>query len=98
MNATDKLSPKPRLPGRRFVKRMYLMRLLGTFLCFIPVLSVLVEHHRSVWLMILLGANAFIWPTVAWLRARRSPTPWRPSISTWCWMQAPGVLDRDDGG
>lgn len=75
MNATDKLSPKPRLPGRRFVKRMYLMRLLGTFLCFIPVLSVLIEHHRSVWLMILLGANAFIWPTVAWLRARRSPTP-----------------------
>lgn len=75
MNATDKLSPKPRLPGRRFVKRMYLMRLLGTFLCFIPVLSVLIEHHRSVWLMILLGANAFIWPTVAWLRARHSPTP-----------------------
>ena len=75
MNATDRLTTKPRLPGSRFVKRMYWMRILGTFLCFIPVLSVLIEHKRSVWLMILLGANAFIWPTVAWLRARTSPDP-----------------------
>src|SRR5690606_39411422 len=75
MNATDKLSSTPRVPGSRFVKRMYLMRILGTLLCFFPVLSVLAEHQRSVWLMVLLGMNAFIWPTVAWYRARQSPVP-----------------------
>ena len=75
MNGTDKLSKNHRLPGSRFVKRMYLMRILGTFLCFIPILSVLIEHQRSVWLMLLLALNAFVWPTVAWLRASRSSAP-----------------------
>ena len=75
MNGTDKLSKNHRLPGSRFVKRMYLMRILGTFLCFIPIVSVLIEHQRSVWLMLLLALNAFVWPTVAWLRASRSSTP-----------------------
>lgn len=75
MNGIDKLSKNHRLPGSRFVKRMYLMRILGTFLCFIPIISVLIEHQRSVWLMFLLAANAFVWPTVAWLRASRSTTP-----------------------
>lgn len=54
---------------------MYLMRILGTFLCFLPILSVLLELHRPLWLILLLGANAFIWPTLAFLRARRSDTP-----------------------
>ncbi|HDS6853653.1 TPA: diguanylate cyclase [Enterobacter cancerogenus] len=75
MNATDPLSMKPRLPGRRFVKRMYLMRMLGTLLCFFPILSVLLEQQRPPWLIGLLGANAFIWPTMAWYRARQSTTP-----------------------
>lgn len=75
MNVTDKLSGKPRVPGNRFVKRMYLMRMLGTFLCFIPILSVLIEHQRSVWLMILLAINAFVWPTFAWMRSRKSAVP-----------------------
>lgn len=65
MNGTDKLSKNHRLPWSRFVKRMYLMRIPGTFLCFIPILSVLTEHQRSVWLMLLLALNAFVWPTVA---------------------------------
>ncbi len=51
------------------------MRILGTFLCFFPILSVLLELNRPLWLMLLLGANAFVWPTVAFLRARHSPTP-----------------------
>lgn len=75
MNGIDKLSKNQRLPGSRFVKRMYLMRILGTFLCFIPIVSVLIEQKRSEWLMLLLAVNAFVWPTVAWLRARRSATP-----------------------
>lgn len=75
MNGTDSLSKQARLPGSRFVKRMYLMRILGTFLCFIPILSVLIEHQRSDWLMVLLAVNAFVWPTCAWLRARSSAIP-----------------------
>ncbi len=54
---------------------MYLMRILGTFLCFFPIISVLLELHRPLWVMVLLGANAFIWPTLAFVRARRSDTP-----------------------
>ena len=69
------MKKSPRVAGRNFVRRMYLMRILGTFLCFFPILSVLIELDRPLWLMLLLGANAFIWPTVAFLRARRSPTP-----------------------
>lgn len=75
MNGTDRLSKPPRVPGSRFIKRMFLMRVLGTFLCFFPILSVLVEHQRSPWLMGLLGINAFIWPTLAFWRARRSTMP-----------------------
>ncbi|MDU4999303.1 MAG: diguanylate cyclase [Enterobacteriaceae bacterium] len=54
---------------------MYLMRILGTFLCFFPILSVLLELHRPLWLILLLGANAFIWPTLAFMRARCSDIP-----------------------
>lgn len=75
MNASDRLSKSPRVPGRRFIKRMFLMRVLGTFLCFFPILSVLVEQQRSPWLMGLLAINAFIWPTLAFWRARRSAAP-----------------------
>lgn len=75
MNGTDRFSKSPRVPGSRFIKRMYLMRMLGTFLCFIPILSVLLEQQRSVWLMGLLAINAFVWPTLAWWRARCSSTP-----------------------
>jgi len=75
MNGMDKLSKQHRLPGNRFVKRMFLMRILGTFLCFIPILTVLIEQQRSEWLMLLLALNAFVWPTVAWQHASRSSTP-----------------------
>lgn len=75
MNGTDKISKPPRIPGSRFVKRMYLMRILGTFLCFIPIASVLLEQQRSGWLLGLLAVNAFVWPTAAWLRSRHSATP-----------------------
>ncbi|MEX3019772.1 diguanylate cyclase [Kluyvera sp. STS39-E] len=54
---------------------MYLMRILGTFLCFLPILSVLIERQQPLFLQMLLGVNAFIWPTVAFLRARRAPMP-----------------------
>lgn len=75
MNGFGKLIANNGVAGTRFVRRMYLMRLLGTFLCFLPIFSVLVERQQPLFLMILLGVNAFIWPTVAFLRARRAPIP-----------------------
>ena len=75
MNAADKLS-RPLVYRRRFVKRMYLMRILGTFLCFIPILSVLIEQNRSIWLMCLLALNAFIWPTLAGIGREIRPCRW----------------------
>jgi diguanylate cyclase (GGDEF)-like protein len=59
----------------RFLKRMYLMRMLGTFLCFFPVLSVLLERQVS-WIPIcLLALNAFVWPHVAMLISHRAKHP-----------------------
>jgi len=75
MNGFGKLIANNGVAGTRFVRRMYLMRILGTFLCFLPIFSVLVERQQPLFLMILLGVNAFIWPTVAFLRARRAPIP-----------------------
>ncbi|MGP3591966.1 diguanylate cyclase [Vagococcus sp. WN89Y] len=75
MSGSDNINKKERIPGRRFVRRMYLMRILGTLLCFFPILSVLLELHRPMWLLMLLAVNAFIWPTLAFLRARHSPVP-----------------------
>ncbi|WP_090135134.1 sensor domain-containing diguanylate cyclase [Kosakonia oryziphila] len=54
---------------------MYLMRILGTLLCFFPILSVLLELQRPLWCILLLAANAFLWPTLAFLRARKAQLP-----------------------
>lgn len=59
----------------RFIRRMFAMRQLGTFLCFFPILSVLLELGRGMWLTILLSINAFIWPVVAWILAHSSSDP-----------------------
>lgn len=75
MTVTDKSTRHQRVTGSKFVRRMFLMRILGTLLCFFPVLSVLFEHQRSPWLIVLLAANAFLWPSLAWLRARRAALP-----------------------
>lgn len=75
MSGSDNLNKHERIPGRRFARRMYLMRILGTLLCFFPILSVLLELHRPLWCVVLLCANAFLWPTVAFLRARNAQMP-----------------------
>ncbi|MEN5017298.1 diguanylate cyclase [Erwinia sp. Eh17-17] len=59
----------------RFIRRMFAMRQLGTFLCFFPFLSVLTELDRGLWLAILLAINAFIWPVIAWILAHSSRDP-----------------------
>ncbi|MDV5139033.1 diguanylate cyclase AdrA [Chimaeribacter arupi] len=63
------------LRALRFVRRMFIMRQLGTFLCFIPILSVLlaIKSHQD--FCILLGVNAFVWPVVAYRLARAAPDP-----------------------
>jgi len=59
----------------RFLRRMYLMRMLGTFLCFLPIASVLEERGAS-WLPIsLLVFNGFVWPHLAMMISRRSKKP-----------------------
>lgn len=59
----------------RFLRRMYLMRILGTFLCFFPIASVLLEREVS-WIPLgFLVLNAFVWPHVAMLISRRSKHP-----------------------
>lgn len=59
----------------RFLRRMYFMRMLGTFLCFLPILSVLLERGAS-WIAIsLLTLNAFVWPHVAMMISQRSKHP-----------------------
>ena len=59
----------------RFVQRMFIMRQLGTALCFPPILSVLLELHISGILCILLSINAFIWPLLARYIALGSADP-----------------------
>ncbi|RVU72113.1 sensor domain-containing diguanylate cyclase [Pantoea dispersa] len=56
----------------RFVRRMFMMRQLGTTLCFFPILSVLMEMDRGLTFTILLSVNAFIWPWLAYRRALRA--------------------------
>lgn len=75
MNGSENNNNKQRIPGTRFVRRMYLMRILGTLLCYFPILSVLLELHRPLWVLVLLTINAFIWPTLAFLRARCATLP-----------------------
>ncbi|HEY3985899.1 diguanylate cyclase [Cedecea sp.] len=64
-----------RTHGSRFVNRMYIMRMLGTLLCFLPLFSVLHQQQSSPAVVALLVINAFIWPHVALLKARFSGSP-----------------------
>ena len=63
------------LRALRFVRRMFIMRQLGTFLCFIPIMSVLVATKSPPDLGILLAVNAFIWPVAAYRMARAAADP-----------------------
>ncbi|KQN64091.1 diguanylate cyclase [Erwinia sp. Leaf53] len=63
------------LRSTRFVRRMFAMRQLGTFLCFMPILSVLTELQRGSPFYLLLAINAFVWPWLAYRQALSSPDP-----------------------
>jgi len=56
--------------SKRYVHRIFLMRQTGTILCFLSISSVLHYLNYSLFVYILLGINAFIWPTVAYVYAK----------------------------
>ena len=60
---------------KRFLKRIFIMRQLGTFLCFLPMYSVLLDMHYGTGFLVLLGINAFIWPSLAYLISKNSSDP-----------------------
>ncbi|ELY3983218.1 diguanylate cyclase [Cronobacter muytjensii] len=74
-SASEQLNRHQPSSALRFVRRMFFMRQLGTTLSFIPLIVLLQELHRPLWTQGLLAANAFLWPGVARLRARRSRHP-----------------------
>lgn len=91
MPLSEYINNRDGVAGLRFIRRMYLMRMLGTLLCFIPILSVLTEHRLSLGWILLLGANAFVWPTVAFVIARRARQPLKTEYRSL-------VLDAAAGG
>lgn len=64
-----------RLRDLRFVKRIHRLRTLGLGLSAICVAAVLHLHGAAPGWWLLLGINAFVWPHVAVLLARRSADP-----------------------
>lgn len=66
--------------GRRFARRVYLPRVIGLATGFFCVASVLVMQPLSGWWWLLLTANGFIWPHLAWQVADRAPDPTRAEI------------------
>lgn len=64
-----------RLRDLRFVRRIHRLRTLGLALGFLCVGSVLRLHGASLGWWLMLFINAFVWPHVAWMLARRSANP-----------------------
>lgn len=64
-----------KLRSIRFIRRMFVMRQLGTFLCFNPILSVLLELKSGTEFYVLLFINAFVWPFIAYRLALSSSDP-----------------------
>lgn len=64
-----------KLRSTRFIRRMFAMRQLGSFLCFNPILSVLLEQQSHIAFCVLLFVNAFFWPWVAYRMALSSADP-----------------------
>ena len=60
---------------KKFLKRIFIMRQLGTFLCFLPIYSVLSDLNYQSAYFIVLMANAFIWPSLAYFISKKSNDP-----------------------
>lgn len=67
-------------------KQVYRLRVLGLALGFLCVGSVFYDHGASPFAWSLLAAHAFVWPHIAWYRARTNADPpiaSNGSISSW---------------
>lgn len=58
--------------SKRYVYRIFLMRQTGTVLCFLSIASVLHYLNYSPFVYVLLGFNAFCWPTIAFFYAKKT--------------------------
>ena len=63
--------------GLRLPRQVYRLRLLGLALGFLCVGAVFYDRGASTFAWMLLAFHAFIWPHVAWFRARASADPHR---------------------
>lgn len=61
--------------SRKFVWRIFMMRQLGTTLCFLAIASVMWDLHYHLFYFALLAVNAFVWPTVACLFSMQAYDP-----------------------
>lgn len=70
--------PAPSNTGRdprRLARQVYPLRILGLGLGFLCVSATLVAQGAPDWVLALLAVNGFVWPHVAWWRARGSRDP-----------------------
>jgi diguanylate cyclase len=71
---------RPAEEGQRFARRMYLPRVLGLGVGAACVGGGLWQTDAPLWAWLLLAANAFAWPHVAYRLARRSANPYRAEL------------------
>jgi diguanylate cyclase len=62
-------------PGRGFPRRVYPARVVGVGLGFFSVAGVFFSTGAPLWVWLLLILNGFVWPHIAFLRARRAADP-----------------------
>lgn len=70
-----------RLRDLRFARRLHRLRTLGLGLGLLCVGSVLRLHDASLGWWLMLFANGFVWPHVAWMLATRSADPRRAELA-----------------
>lgn len=71
------LTTDPRLSGIRFSRRVYIPRVMGTFLCSLFIASVLAAQPTPVWVWGCLLLNVLVWPHAAYRFALRAANPMR---------------------
>jgi diguanylate cyclase len=62
---------------RNFLMRMFIMRQLGTTLCFISYVTVIRDMNYPSWVIVIMVVNAFVWPSWAfyWNSRQSSSVP-----------------------
>ena len=76
--------------GHRFVRRMYVPRILGTALAAICIGGGLWERSASSWVWAVLFVHCAFWPHIAYRLARRSRDPYRAELRNLMFDSAAG--------